>query len=65
MRKYIALEYEQIDSIVVSELQEAYEMNLDPELNNQKLLDAIETVLDYYMASMDFADWKLKYENRN
>lgn len=65
MRKYIALEYEQIDSIVVSELQEAYEMNLDPELNNQKLLNAIETVLDYYMASMDFADWKLKYENRN
>lgn len=65
MRKYIALEYEQIDSIVVSELQEAYEMNLDPELNNRKLLDAIETVLDYYMASMDFADWKLKYENRN
>ena len=66
-KKYsIELSWEQIDGIVNSELQHIYDLesktgydghgvNVEP---NQRLLDAIETVLDYCMAPSAFDEWK-------
>ena len=55
--KTIEMTHEQIDAIVVSELQEAYRLNLIQEYDeggypigrDEELLDALERVLCYFM----------------
>ena len=57
--------HDQIDNIIVQELQSAYDLNLD--FNNDeegypippdwKLLEAIETVLKYYMVDKEYRQW--------
>lgn len=56
---------DQIDAIVVKELQSAHDLNLD--FNNDEggypippdweLLEAIETVLKYYMVDTEYQQW--------
>jgi hypothetical protein len=66
MKFTVELSNQQIHDIVVKELQYYYGveketgldgrgMNVEPD---QKLLDAIETVLDYYMSASEFERWK-------
>jgi len=57
---------EQVDSIIIAELQAAYEMNLYPGRDeggfdiepDAELLKSLEVVLQYYMAPSDFKQWK-------
>ena len=59
--KSIELTWDQIDSIVVSELKEAYERNTDE--NNDfdiELLNSFDKVLKYFMSASDYDDWKAK-----
>ena len=49
-----------IDDLVVASLKLSYKNNSIPEYNpkpDYKLLDAIETVLEYYMTEYDFLEW--------
>ena len=54
LTKQIELVSEQVDSIIIEDLKEALEMNLD----NSKLSNAIQTVLEYYMTPSDFEVYK-------
>jgi hypothetical protein len=65
--------FEQVDHIVISELQDAYERNvtlgryegvhdMGPD---EQLCDAIETVLEYFMAPSEYEAWKRKHGRNN
>lgn len=49
-----------VDDLVVASLKLSYENNRTSKYNSEqdnKLLSAIETVLEYYMNSFDFLEW--------
>ena len=62
----IAVESDQIDSVIVEDLKIVYEMNYKPECCGSfgvadpdvSLLSAVETVLQYYMVEQDYLQWK-------
>ena len=62
----IAVESDQIDSVIVEDLKIVYEMNYNPECCGSfgvaepdvSLLSAVETVLQYYMVEQDYLQWK-------
>ncbi len=64
---------ELVDQLVIESLKESYKINNNPNPvkimcyddyigPNEKLLDAITTLLGYYMPECDFIEW---YEKRN
>lgn len=59
--KTIELTWDQIDRFVVAELQEAYDMNKNydvDEVGIPGLPEALLTVLEYFMAPSEFDQWK-------
>ena len=53
--KTIKLAVADVDHIIINELMESYERN--NKFPDYKLLDAILTVLEYYMPSKEFEAW--------
>jgi hypothetical protein len=53
--KSIKLDVADVDHIIINELMESYERN--NKFPDYKLLDAILTVLEYYMPSKEFEAW--------
>ncbi|HET8687457.1 MAG TPA: hypothetical protein VFM18_12455 [Methanosarcina sp.] len=64
--KALHLTYDQIDTIVIEELQEAYQMNLVANKDegggeipvDMRLLCALELVLRYYMTGSQTKEWE-------
>ena len=61
--KTIRLRVEDCDNIVIDELKDAYYMNnkddiLEPDY---ELLNAIKTVLGYYMTQSDYQQWQAQF----
>ena len=53
--KSIKLDVADVDHIIINELMESYERN--NKFPDYKLLDAILTVLEYYMPPKEFEAW--------
>jgi hypothetical protein len=57
MKHTIELSIEDINQIVVSDLQDAFNWHLDSEESEYELMNAIEVILSYYMKPSDYSEW--------
>jgi hypothetical protein len=57
MKHTIELSIEDINQIVVSDLQDAFNWHLDSEESEHELMNAIEVILSYYMKASDYSEW--------
>lgn len=66
MKHTFEMTWDQVDAIVISELQEAYRLNVLPNYDegghdmgpDHELVSSIETVLQYFMSKEDYEHWK-------
>ena len=57
MKHTIELSIDDINQIVVSDLQDAFNWHLDSEESEHELMNAIEVILSYYMKPSDYSEW--------
>ena len=70
--KTFELTWDQVDSIVIDELQDVHErlLSLDRDEGgcyldpDWELVEAIETVLGYFMSSSEFPEWERNADHR-
>lgn len=49
--------WDQTEAIIIKELQDAYAMNASSQEDNQKILDSLKNVLEYFMNPSDYQKW--------